>query len=158
MLFVRYQKSAKNIPSLCNSLDPSSRHAVPSGWRDLPVQPLQTTSFPDPAQCLLSAVPWPWVVFPQHPVPLAFTRLRFHYPFTCLPCQTWVGTVSCPEFIIYLLCWAQWLGCCGCSINVCQMSDSMVSSMRIDGVLSARSSIVHDWNRTRRLWTVPLAV
>lgn len=160
MLLVRSQKSAKNIPSLCNSLDPSGRHAVPSGWRDLPsfspftkgqllpgFQDLAQTASPQRSPS--PPGPQARVIVPPHSVLLAFTRLHFRYPFTCLPCQTWIGTVSCPEFIIYLLCRAQWLECSEWSINVGQMSDSMVSLMRIDGALSDLSSIIHgvkqDW-------------
>lgn len=36
MLPLRHQKSAENIPSLCSSLDPSCRRAVPSSWHDPP--------------------------------------------------------------------------------------------------------------------------
>ena len=55
MLPLRHQKSAENIPSLCNSLDPNHRRAVPSGWHD-PTPPIPVSEdqlppgFGDPAQ------------------------------------------------------------------------------------------------------------
>ena len=93
---VRYWKSAENIPSLCNSLDPSGRRAVPSSWRDLLFSaPSPETkyylAFKTPlTQRLLNEAPRPPGLSCVLKVPgsVSIYQVAFLLSITCLPCQT----------------------------------------------------------------------
>ena len=156
---LRHQKSAENIPSLCNSLDPSRRRAVPSGWHD-PLPPHSCIRGPTTA--------WLWrpssdpasspegPSLPTRPPGLSYVpsspRFCEHLPGCTFLLHSPVFPVSHeqgqrlvpdPSFIPGAE------RSSGCSINVCQVSDGVVSAMKIDGALPDLPSITrgveHDW-------------